>query len=65
MLELAGLRLEGGRRKFDRVVYASGGRLAVRDCGVTGDNDVRVIGGCQAELHGVMMILVVLLVHVY
>eukprot|EP01047_Picozoa_sp_COSAG01_P082463 COSAG01_NODE_16853_length_1198_cov_67.247498_1_plen_211_part_00 len=59
-LELRGLRLEGGRGWTDTVVvaeddmavYASGGRLAVRDCEVAGCYGVCVEGGCRAELHG-------------
>eukprot|EP01047_Picozoa_sp_COSAG01_P047754 COSAG01_NODE_4591_length_4892_cov_69.289589_6_plen_250_part_00 len=49
-LELRGLRLEGGGG--DAAVWARGGRLAVRDCEVTGGIGVYVEGGCRAELHG-------------
>eukprot|EP01047_Picozoa_sp_COSAG01_P041142 COSAG01_NODE_3513_length_5984_cov_63.855905_4_plen_408_part_00 len=52
-LELRGLRLEGGRGENDMAVWGSGGRLAVRECAVTGATGVWVDGGCQAELHGV------------
>eukprot|EP01047_Picozoa_sp_COSAG01_P049320 COSAG01_NODE_4881_length_4654_cov_85.182217_1_plen_203_part_00 len=53
VLELRGLRLQGGRGRDDNAVVASGGRLVVRACGVTsGGIGVFVAGGCQAELHG-------------
>jgi hypothetical protein len=52
-LELRGLRLEGGGEDYDQAVYASGGRLAVRDCEVrVGGYGVCLERGCQAELHG-------------
>eukprot|EP01047_Picozoa_sp_COSAG01_P052453 COSAG01_NODE_5518_length_4207_cov_14.979796_7_plen_125_part_00 len=37
---------------YDAAVFATGGRLAMRDCEVAGGTGVRVVGGCQAELHG-------------
>eukprot|EP01047_Picozoa_sp_COSAG01_P065277 COSAG01_NODE_8789_length_2658_cov_3.373974_2_plen_213_part_00 len=53
VLELVGLRLEGGLGEYDASVWVRGGRLAARDCEVTGGTGVSVTGGCQAELHGV------------
>jgi hypothetical protein len=54
VLELAGLRLDGGRGGYDIAVYARGGRLTARDCDVrAGGYGVDVEHSCQAELHGV------------